>query len=93
MRTQLIELLNSLSEGSEMILRFPTSGERERFRQAIYKEKKDWDDLNLMTDPDFETTSLRFQTSQNDQGEFFAKLKFYTPEPSPLQFTIVEQNG
>lgn len=76
-----------------MVLRFPSIQERERFRQALYKEKRDWDNLNLMTDPDFETTSLRFETSQNDLGEFFAKIKFYTPAPSPLQFTIVEQNG
>lgn len=76
-----------------MVLRFPSFPERERFRQALYKEKRDWDNLNLMTDPDFETLSLRFETSQNDLGEFFAKIKFYTPAPSPLQFTIVEQNG
>lgn len=76
-----------------MILRFPSFSEREKFRQALYKEKRDWDNLNLMTDPDFETTSLRFETSHNDSGEFFAKIKFYTPAPSPLQFTIVEQNG
>jgi hypothetical protein len=89
MRLQLADLLHKLSEGSVMVLRFPSSGEMEKFRQSLYREKKDLDNLRLMTEEDFVPRSLRFRKLENLEVE----LSFYTPKLVDFQFEIVSELG
>lgn len=96
MRIQLIELLNSISEGAIKSLRFPTSEDREKFRQAIYKEKKEFDELRLMTEPDYVVSKLRFdkvETILDGEIIYGVRISFYTQTLPTLNFEILPDLG
>ena len=97
MNRQIQQLIKQLSEGKKLSLRFPSFGERERFRQALYREKKEYDDLMLMVDPEYIVQSLRFERRDEDDGDrgnedCGAKAYLYTPADSVYRFVIDESD-
>lgn len=54
-------ILTKLEEGKKLTLSFPSPKERELFRVALYKAKREADELFLMLDPTFEIEALSFE--------------------------------
>lgn len=97
-------ILHQLNDGKKLTLSFPSKKEREAFRIALYKAKRDVDEVFLMTDPEFEISVLKFDKSdkrmhaqiiQDDAVQFNASL--YLQSKASLQsnarsynFNIIE---
>jgi len=69
MSIPLKQVLNKLEEGNRLTLRFPSVKEREGFRVAMYKAKRDIDEILLMTDMDYEPDMLKFEKHDHDLEE------------------------
>jgi hypothetical protein len=63
MTIELKQVLNKLEEGKRLTIKFPSPKAREAFRVAMYKVKREIDEVLLMVDMDFETDVLRFEKS------------------------------
>lgn len=53
-------ILTKLEEGKKLTLSFPSPKERELFRVALHKAKREVDEVFLVTDPNYEIESLSF---------------------------------
>ena len=54
-------ILTRLEAGKKLTLSFPSPRERELFRVALYKAKREVDEVFLMTDESYEVDVLNFQ--------------------------------
>lgn len=94
-------ILHQLNDGKRLTLSFPSKKEREAFRIALYKTKRDVDEVFLMTDPEFEISALRFDKefteSSSDPELNSIKATIYLQSKAALQanarsynFNIIE---
>ena len=62
----------------------------ERFRQAVYKQKKLLDEILMMTNDDFIPQSLKFHKMLNkESGGYIVRLSLFLAERKPLEFRIL----
>lgn len=71
-------ILHQLNDGKKLTLSFLSKKERELFRIALYKAKRDVDEVFLMTDPEFEISVLKFDKyiggNESEITNYFASM-------------------
>lgn len=95
-------ILHQLNDGKRLTLSFPSKKERELFRIALYKAKRDVDEVFLMTDPEFEISALRFDKEDREvaglvDSSIYFRATIYLQSKAALQsnarsynFNIIE---
>lgn len=93
-------ILTKLEEGKKLTLSFPSPKERELFRVALYKAKREVDEVFLMADPSYEIESLSFQKEDkfsSSGNQLLAEISIIPKNELPKRgysFSIVgEEDG
>ena len=82
-------ILESLTDdGTPITLSFPSDSEMERFRQIIYKHKKNFDDVLFALSQDYKPQSLKFLKKITPDG-CFVELSLGPRIRAPIEFSIV----
>lgn len=92
MSNPLIPILIRLSEGKSVTVEFPSASAMEAFRQAIYREKKDFDAGMFSVIPDYEIMRLQFRLV-TAPPVYKVSMVLYKAEKKQLQFTIVSDDN
>ena len=99
MSSQIKDILTKLDEGKKLTLSFPSPKERELFRVALYKAKRDVDEIFLMINPEYVIGVLNFtkvldinHTGSEYHPKFHAELYITKKQDTPKRgysFSIV----
>lgn len=95
--TSIKSILSKLESGKKLTLSFPSPKERELFRVALYKAKREVDEVFLMTDSTFEPEVLCFekQATLKVDGGITAEIYLTPKEDRPKRdytFSIIEES-
>lgn len=92
--TSIKAILTKLEEGKKLTLSFLSVKERELFRVALHKAKRQVDEVFLMTDETFEVEALSFTKHDNEAG-WTASVELIRKQDLPKRgysFSIIEES-
>lgn len=84
---EIITNLVVADDGKSPVFTFENHNDRERFRVAMYKQKKLFDELMMATDDSYNPTSMRFEKVDKD-GKFYGQFSLSTFSRAPLKFEM-----
>lgn len=91
MTIELKEVLNKLEEGNRLTLKFPSVKEREAFRVAMYRVKRDIDEVLLMTDMEYEPDMLKFEKQEDNCSAVMYLIKKSDLPRRGYNFEIIDE--
>jgi hypothetical protein len=93
MNIELKTVLSKLEEGKRLKLQFPSPREREAFRVAMYKVKREVDEVFLMVDMDYECEVLKFEKSAEGNIATIYLIKRGDIPRKGYDFVIMEEQN